>query len=123
MELLVAVFLLVTVIVALIGITSQNLNFISQKDNNLHVNAATAMLLATHQIKDDKTLYFNDVVKFKNDSVNQKFKDMKFELRTTQLQEQTLYEDTPYPLNIHPLRHEVFDESLFKSFITIKIPQ
>jgi len=123
MELLVAVFLLVTVIVALIGITSQNLNFISQKGNNLHVNAAAAMLLATHQIKDDKTLYFNDVIKFKNDSANQKFKDIKFELRTMQLQEQTLYEDTPYPLNIHALRHEVFNESLFKSFITIKIPQ
>lgn len=123
MELLVAVFLIVTVIAALLSITAQNLNFVSQKDNNLRLSAATAVLLAAHQIKDDKTLYFNDIMNFKNDNVNQKFKDMKFDLRTTQLQEQTLYEDTPYPLKVYATKHEVFDELLSRSFTTIKISQ
>lgn len=121
-EVLVSVILISIVIGSMLSLNSQNAHTISTlKESSIQSSSLGIVTLLASKASSDKKYYLSDLVNFDVDDIDKVLKDISFEFKNEELEETSLYDNTPYTIKIFPNELTIFNDTYKKKLVLIKL--
>lgn len=121
-EVLISIMLISGVILALLEIKNNNLNFLEKYSVHNGINSAVSLMALNNKEigNTNKNFYFNDVVDFKDEDARKKFKDLQLKVKDKQFEDKSfLLEGITIKIETFESKYTV-DKNISKNIYTIK---
>lgn len=121
-EVLVSVIIFSVVIASMIQVNMQSVKALENINNtNEYALTKDIISLVSLNIKEDKKFYISDLVKFDEDDIDKRLKEIKYEIDIEKLSNEKIRENTPYPILVQPTLITIEGKDSLKEILTIEL--